>query len=127
MKKIIITETQLKKITKLLISEQKMTNIEGRKTTINPDGTLSILDKLGRAVKIRLKTGRKIMGNDLVNIVKFFRKEDGDYEIETLKGTNKTFELDKVKQLINFVDSSDMESNPLDSSMITGPLKAFKV
>lgn len=124
MKKIVITESQLKAITKLLVTEQSANiNIEGRKGEINPDGTISLLNRLGQKIKIRLKTAR--LGD--VNIVKFIKKEDGNYEIETKMGTNKEFKLDKVNQLLNFIDSSNTKSSALDSSIITGPLTAHKV
>lgn len=124
MKKIIITESQLKKITKLLVMEQSNSiNIEGRNGFINSDGTISLLNKFGKQIKIRLKTDR--LGD--VNIVKFLKKDDGNYEIETRKGTNKEFNIKKVNSLINFVDSSETSSSPLDSSMLVGNLKAYKV
>lgn len=124
MKKIIITENQLKKIAELLITEQSDNiNIEGRNGVINPDGTISLLNKIGKQIKIRLKTDR--LGD--VNIVKFIKNDDGDYEIKTKKGRNEIFNIKKVKSLINFIDSSESVSSALDSSLLVGDLKAHKV
>ena len=124
MKKIVISESQLKKITKSLIAEQStnQTSIEGRKAIINPDGTLSILNNIGKYIKIRLMT--KNMGD--VNVVKFVKTKKGNYQIETKLGVNKIFDLEKVKKLLNFVDSTEKISNPIDSSLLTGPLTAEK-
>lgn len=124
MKKIVISESQLKKITKSLIAEQatNQTSIEGRKAIINPDGTLSILNNIGKFIKIRLKTEN--MGD--VNVVKFVKTKKGNYQIETKLGVNKIFDLEKVKKLLNFVDSTEEISNPIDSSLLTGTLTAQK-
>jgi len=124
MKKIIITESQLKAITKLLVTEQSANiNIEGRNGEIYDDGTISLANKSGAKIRIRLKTS--ILGD--VNIVKFQKNEDGDYQILTKKGLNKDFPLDKVKMLINFIDSPKTVSPAIDSSFATGKLTAHKV
>jgi hypothetical protein len=142
MKKLVITESQLKRLTKSLVSEQQ-TNLgglpvfldlrgqtpeESQKKEVpasNPNfGTLTF--KVGnKQVKIRLFTSR--LGN--VNIVELTPTTNGA-KIVTLKGTEKELDKEIVNTLLKFVQNLQTKPNDtvqLDSSMMTGKLLAKKV
>jgi hypothetical protein len=129
MKKIILTETQLKKLTNNIVLEQQ-TNLGGFPVSLdlngdvntNPNyGTLTF--KIGnKQIKVRLFTTR--YGN--VNIVKLIPKKDGAF-IKTLKGREQILDSDMVSKMIDFIKNPDASDVKLDSSLLIGDLKAKKL
>lgn len=128
MKKIVITESQLERVTKSIseqfLTQPKETNLEGRKAIINTDGTISIFSNATKNfVKIRFKTDN--LGD--VNFRKFEKNLKGtEYDVETKMNKKLEFPPKKVLELLNFVDSNDKISDSLGGNFVTGTLKAYK-
>ena len=140
MKKIVITETQLKRLTKSLVTEQQITlgglsvsldlkdwdeekKLAKERPSNNPNfGTVIFSNQGKNPVRVRLYTS---MGD--TNIVKLVPKDGGVY-IETLKGKTKQLGKDVVDKLIQFVNTPNIKvtKEPLISSMGIG-LYAKKV
>lgn len=130
MKKIILTESQLKILTKCLVTEQQ-TNLGGLPVLLDLNGDTSKNPNFGtlifkvnnQPIKIRLFTEK--LGN--VNVVKLFPTSNG-VNITTLKGTKKELGNDIVNNLTNFVKNQRTNTTlELDSSFITGKLFAKKI
>lgn len=128
MKKIVITESQLERVTKSIseqfLTQPKETNLEGRKAIINTDGTISIFSNTTKNfVKLRFST--KNMGD--VNFRKFEKNPKGTkYDIETKLNKQLEFPIEKVVELLNFVDSNKKVSDSLGGNFVTGTLTAEK-
>ena len=120
-----LTEADLRKIVLRVIEESTTStnNLLGRNYTINPDGTISIANNQNKLQKIRFYT--EILGRDVyMNIIKITPISNG-YAI-TGRKMSKDVGYDKVKQVINFVDTG--EPNIIDSgSMVEPDLKLKKV
>jgi hypothetical protein len=140
MKKIVITETQLKRLTKSLVTEQSQINLGGLPVLLNKSGqTPEEMEKKivpknnpnfgtltfnigGKTVRIRLFTSK--YGD--VNIVELQPKKDGAY-IKTLKGREQNLDSDIVSKIIEFVKNPSLNDVKLDSSFLVGDLKAKKI
>jgi hypothetical protein len=130
MKKIVISESQLKRLTKSLVTEQTKLNLGGLPVSLdlsgdvktNPNfGTLTF-NIGGKTIKVRLFTTK--FGN--VNIVELKPKEDGAY-IKTLKGREENLDNEMISKLVKFVQSQTSNDIKLDSSFLVGDLKAKKI
>lgn len=122
MKKIIITEAQLKKITESLVNESVITDIMGVKAEVNNDGTVSFYRKDNQKITIRFTTryGK-------ANITSITEK-DGSYYITTIKVTTpQEIGADGVKKLIDYVNSPEKEPVKILWNLKIGDLMANKV
>jgi len=100
MKKIIITESQLKKITEILILEEELTDIMGIKAQVNKDGTVSFIRQDKKTIIIRFTTR---YGNANITSI---TEQDGSYFITTrMVNTPQIIDNDGVKILVNFVNN----------------------
>jgi hypothetical protein len=106
MKRLIITENQLKKLTKSLVNEQVQTSLFDVPVTLNLSGDVETNPSYGaltfnvgnKKINVRLFTTR--YGN--VNIVKLIPKDNGAY-IKTLKGREQVLDKDTVNKLIDYI------------------------
>jgi len=132
MKKIILTETQLKTLTKSLATEQTQTqtSLFGVPVTLNLSGNVNTNPSYGtltfyvgnKKVNVRLRTSR--YGN--VNIVELIPKNDGAF-IKTLKGREQKLDKEIVSKMIDFIKNPNISDVDLDSSILVGDLKAKKI
>lgn len=121
MKKIIrLTESDLVKIVKRVLTEGTTGKIEGRDFIVNSDYTVSISDSKGVKKKIKFSAlSSKINIKDIT-------KSGPNYIITSKNGTKKTVESDKIKKIINFVDSTKTETE-ISTGMLTPDLVLNKV
>jgi hypothetical protein len=127
MKKILLTETQLKKLTKSLLIENVI--YKGNKITVNGDGTINVNN-----VKIRLTHSNNPIplsgkGPWNINITKIWITNDG-LRFDTIKRKNKEDNIlsyDILDKLINYTKQRNDESLSLMSNMLVGDIKANKV
>jgi len=128
MKKIVITESQLKRLTNNIVLEQQV-KLGGIPVSLDLNGDVKTNPNYGtltfnignKKINIRLFTTKK--GN--VNIVKLIPKDDGIY-IKTLMGIEKNLNKDTINKLIEYVNNPIGEVK-LDSSILVGDLKAKKI
>lgn len=122
MKKIIITETQLKKITESLVIESNITDIMGVRAEVNPEGTVSFYRKDKQKIVIRFTT--RFGDANITSIT----EQDGSYYITTrMVTTPQEIDSDGVKKLIDFVNSSEKKPVKILWNIKTGDLMAKKV
>lgn len=121
MKKIIrLTESELINIVKRVINEGSTGTIGGRNFTINSDGTISIKNNSGSSKKIRFSAlGQNINLKDI-------SKSGSEYIITSKNGTEKEVSSEQVKSIVNFVDSTKVETS-ISTGMLTPSLKLQKV
>lgn len=120
MKKIIITENQLRKITESLLDESS--DIMGLKIKVNDDGTVSFYKKDGQKINIRFSTR---YGN--VNITNIIEK-DGSYYITTIRIKEpQEINQDGVKKLIEYINAQQTEPVKILWNIKIGDLIAKKV
>lgn len=99
--KINITESEKKTILNMYGIITEGVEIEGRSCTINPDGTVSITDKTGSPQKIRMSLS---VGGD-INVVNI-QPTSGGYNITGKRGITQFVKVDKISQVILFVDNN---------------------
>jgi hypothetical protein len=75
-------------------------NLIGRDVVINNDGTVSVEDKSGRMVKVRMSV--KLLGN--INVSKI-TQEIQDFYITGRSGRTEKVSMDTIKDVISFVDT----------------------
>jgi len=128
MKKIVITETQLKRLTKFLVTES--VNYNDTIISYNPDGTISVKDK-SIDVKIRLihtKNPTPLSGDGPweINIVNLNLQDKG-LNFETKKGRKGLIPKNVLDSLINYVKSNDRNNKFLMDGGLAGQIFAKKV
>lgn len=121
MKKIIITETQLKKITKALLNEQNnVRNLAGLITYLNTNnpndekkfGTLSVKNQSGKIVNIRFYA-ESFIKNAIINIVDLITNEDNSVHLKFKSGREKTINSNIVSNVINYINDNN-NNQPLE-------------
>jgi len=121
MKKIIrLTEQDLARIVRRVLTEGTTGKIEGRDFIVNSDYTVSISDIKG----VKKKIGFSALGSK-INI-KDITKSGSDYIITSKNGTKKTIETAKIKKIINFVDSKETKTE-ISTGMLTPDLVLNKI
>jgi hypothetical protein len=120
MKIIRLTESDLANIVKRVLIEGTSGKIEGRDFIVNSDYTVSISNNKGVKKKIKFSAlGSKINIKDIT-------KSGSDYIITSKNETKKTVESEKIKKIINFVDSTNTETE-ISTGMLTPDLVLNKV
>ncbi len=124
MKKIVITEAQLKNLTKFLVTEN--IEINGSNISYNPDGTINV-----NGVKIRLIHTQNPLplsgkGPWEINIVKL-NKQDKGLDFETKKGRKGLIPFNVLNGLISYVKSNDRNNKYLMDGGPAGDILAKKV
>lgn len=112
MKRYIITEEQLRKITEYFtISEKEDDDIfsneitvKGRKCRINEDGTVSIQNNKKEFIKVRFQTKLPIYGAENANVVGL-KIIEGGFKIKSKKGNKQDIKGQDVDDIISFVDT----------------------
>ena len=121
MKKIIkLTESDLIRIVKKVISEGTTGTLKGRSYTINSDGTVSIKNSSGSSKKIRFSA----LGQD-INL-KDISKSGDNYLITSKNGTKKEVTPSQITDIISFVDGTKTETS-ISTGMLTPRLKLKKI
>jgi hypothetical protein len=96
--KIIITETQYKKLDNFLNEQSTEKTLLGRKYIINRDGTVSIYDKQNEPQKIRITTS---LGD--INVADIEKVGD-EYKITGKNGVSQLVGKQVIIPLMSFVD-----------------------
>jgi hypothetical protein len=120
MKKIIrLSETDLKRIVKRIISESTANTLDGREYEITQYGTIKIKNKNNELVNVRLTTN---MGD--INLKSIYKVGDG-YKVVTKNGTTKEVDSDYIKKLISFADKGT--PNKIGTGFLTPTIILKKV
>jgi hypothetical protein len=122
MKKIVITESQLKKLTKFLVTES--IDYNGNTISYNPDGTINV-----NKVKIRLiHTNKPIIGQGQyeINIVDLKLENDG-LHFKTKMGISKVIPTNVLYVLTNYAKSNDRNDKYLMDGKSAGKIYAKKL
>jgi hypothetical protein len=124
MKRILLTETQLLRLTKSLVRENIIHN--GHNINYNPDGTINV-----NKIKIRLLHTQNPLdlfnkGPWEINIVKL-NKQDKGLDFETKKGKKGLIPIKVLDDLINYVNSNDRNNKLLMNGGLAGDILAKKV
>jgi hypothetical protein len=122
MKKILITESQLKRLTKNLVTENIVYN--GNKISYNSDGTINVNN-----IKIRLiHTNKPLIGKGEyeINIVELKLEKDG-LHFTTKMGISKVIPLNVLIVLTNYAKSKDTNDKYLMDGKSAGDVYARKV
>lgn len=121
MKKIIrLTESDLVRIVKRVISEGTSGKLEGRDFIINSDYTVSVADSKGVKKKVQFSAlGSKINIKDI-------KKVGSEYIITSKNGTEKPIDVAKVKKIVTFVDSSQAQTE-ISTGMLSPDIVIKKI
>jgi hypothetical protein len=134
MKKIFITENQLKSLTKQLAVEQVTNKKQNLIDSPNSDGTINVYDASGNVVKVRLKLfmpslttfSDKEENRTLINIKEIKRNDDQSTPLTFITLKNKIIDLKKEfldKFFSNFINKNVRVTN--QPIMEKGPIKVY--
>ena len=93
--------------------------VGGRASTINPDGTVTIIDKSGRPQKIRMYV--TVLGMDKnINVVNI-QPANGGYNITGKSGNSQFVDNNKIGKVIQFVDNNapaEIDSGSMEPNLL---------
>ena len=120
MEKIVrLTEGELVRIVRKIISEEKTGKLSGRDYIINGDGTVSIKNSKTVYVKIRFSA----LGTN-INVTNI--SVNGDkYTITTKNGKETNITKSQIKEIINFIDGTS-KTKYIETGMFTPDIKLEK-
>lgn len=124
MKKIVITESQLERLTKSLVTENIAHN--GNQINYNSDGTINVNNVKIRLIHTKNPTPFSGDGPWEINIVKL-NKQDKGLDFETKKGKKGLIPVNVLDDLIIYAKSSDRNNKFLMSGGLAGDILAKKV
>lgn len=134
MKKIVITENQLKSLTKQLAVEQVANKKQNLIDSPNSDGTINVYDASGNVVKVRLKLfmpslttfSDKEENRTLINIKEIKRNNDQTTPLTFVTFKNKIIDL-KKEFLDNFFNTFINKNVKITNQPIMekGPIKVY--